>query len=68
MRGGLGTQPTGTDMRPQAINPQRREEKQLMKTLGIKTKKAFRKWQKKTRRRLREQDLTVPEGFKCHET
>ena len=37
------------------VSPKRRAEKTEMKRLGIKTKKAYRKWQKKERRRLREQ-------------
>jgi len=40
----------------EAVNPKRREEKAEMKQFGIKTKKAYRKWQKKERRRLREQE------------
>ena len=41
-----------------AINQKRRAEKVEMHQLGIKTKKAYRKWQKKERRRLREQKAT----------
>ena len=40
----------------EAVNPKRRAEKNEMQQLGIKTKKAYRKWQKKERRRLKEQE------------
>ena len=34
----------------QAYNPKRQAEKKEMDKLGFKTKKAYRKWQKKMRR------------------
>ncbi len=33
----------------EAVNPKRRRERAEMKALGFKTKKAYRKWQKKKR-------------------
>jgi len=38
----------------EAVNEVRRKETREMKELGFKTKKAYRKWQKKERRRIRE--------------
>ena len=40
----------------EAINPKRRAEKVEMQQLGIKTKKAYRKWQKRERHKLREKE------------
>lgn len=37
-------------MGKQIINPVRQEKKQLMKSLGIKSGKKYRKWLKKTRK------------------
>ena len=37
----------------EAVNPLRRQERAEMKTMGFKTKKAYRKWRKKERRKLK---------------
>ncbi len=41
----------------EAVNPIRRKEKEEMKAFGFKTKKAFRKWQKKERKRFRDEQM-----------
>lgn len=46
----------GIETMQEAVNPRRRAEKAEMERLGIKTKKAYRKWEKKERRKLREQE------------
>lgn len=43
----------------QAINQQRRDDKKAMQELGIKTKKAYRKYQKKQRRITRESNSSA---------
>jgi len=35
----------------QVVNPDRQKKKHLMKTLGLKTGKQYRKWQKDERRK-----------------
>lgn len=37
----------------EAVNPKRRAEKVFMAMKGFKSKKAFRKWQRKQRRELK---------------
>jgi len=52
-----GNQSHKRDKKNRAINPVRRRERAEIKAMGIKTKKAYRRWQKEARRYRKEHGL-----------